>query len=126
MQMIPIGLNGIIFSSSIIINLAVLVIGTCYVDKLKKAIKFIGDKHNKTCDLIKKFTECKFKLQDQIISAVFLSTVILPAYDNCTIGISCKLKNLKMLLKQKKMMLEKELKFEMSGWGKTTILMYFE
>ena len=92
--------------------------GTCYTDKLKKAIVTITAKRSKTSALITKFQACKQSLKKVIARNVVPASKFYPKYDECTINIDCKLKNLLTMLADKKLLLQRELKAELSGFGK--------
>ena len=95
--------------------------GSSYADKLKEDIQNITEKINETNQLITEFKECMLILRNKMATDI---EAISPKYDNCTINIHCTLNNLKLLLADKKIMLKRELKSELSGFGKYCNLNY--
>lgn len=87
--------------------------GSCYKEKLKKAIELVSQYNEEIENYMNKSMECKRSLMSSFYVKNF-KAVVFERYDTCLIIAGCKLKNLRANLQSVKQRLQKELQMENS------------
>ncbi|XP_057316721.1 uncharacterized protein LOC130657728 [Hydractinia symbiolongicarpus] len=91
--------------------------GSCYTDKLKKAIMYIEELAMKAAMKMAAMNTCKKQLAEQIPTMTGNADSVFAAYDECIVIGKCKMMNIYKQLVERKVLLEKELKLEQNGYG---------